>query len=812
MQSGGNVVVHIGADVAGLARGFSKAKGMTQKFGAVAQSTGRMMTRGLSLPLIAIGAASVKLAADFDQSMRNVNSIAKLPAKQFDAMRESVLKMSKDIGKAPKDLADGLYDIASSGFQGAAGLKVLEASAKAARAGMSSTAVASKAITGVLNAYGLSAEHAAEVGDILFKGVDRGVITFEELAQQLGDVISTSANVGISLEETVGAIAAFTKAGVNGAEAVTALNKLQLSFIRPSKEMAKFIKASGYESGQAMLKTRGLAGAMDLVQQSTKGESAALAALFPDVREIKGAMIAVAGGGKLFRQEMNAVKDHTNAMGKALDEQNKGSLARFEKAMARMKVAGIRLGDKLIPSIARVVESVAKLADGFASLPAPMQDTIIKMGALAIVAGPVVQMVGSLASLGPGAAGAMALLAGKLALVAAAAWAGATAGVQFYQALVSLGVAGQINTQLAEMYLNLGLISKEQYAAIKAHNAAKDGVTDLAEAYAELKGQLRTAHSAAAKHKDLTLELRTAQQQLKGAQLEYNAALEAQERARKVHGKGSVEEAKANDKVRDSLKELRAWQARVREIAVRRAAAAKIVAQRAEAEAKANDKVTKSIKDMKKADIPMGVSHKRTVAFTADTTGVKKGAKDAKTAVAGVKGKTIKLTAPPQSVVAGAKTAQRAVKSIKDRKVSVTAPTGPVESAVATINRALASIDTFIQITIQTVKNTVFGTKAGGGVVQPGEITLVGERGPEIVALPTGSRVYPSGTGPTVSGGGGPRVSLAGGGGGSMNFFGDIILPDVQEPQDFAPALMDYVSGASRAGNMSRRSRGFTNG
>ena len=40
--------------------------------------------------------------------------------------------------------------------------------------------------------------------------------------------------------------------------------------------------------------------------------------------------------------------------------------------------------------------------------------------------------------------------------------------------------------------------------------------------------------------------------------------------------------------------------------------------------------------------------------------------------------------------------------------------------------------------------------RAGGGTVQPGETTLVGEEGPEIVKMPAGSEVFSSGTGPAL--------------------------------------------------------------
>jgi hypothetical protein len=69
--------------------------------------------------------------------------------------------MAKDTGQAPKTLADGLYDIVSSGFKANDGLKILRASAKAATAGLTDTATATKAVVAVLNAYHLGADQAS---------------------------------------------------------------------------------------------------------------------------------------------------------------------------------------------------------------------------------------------------------------------------------------------------------------------------------------------------------------------------------------------------------------------------------------------------------------------------------------------------------------------------------------------------------------------------------------------------------------------------------------------------------------------------
>jgi hypothetical protein len=84
--------------------------------------------------------------------MRNVNSILHETEPSIKALGDAVLNLAGKTGQAPAVLARGLYDIASSGFSGADGLKVLEAAAKAATAGLSDTATA-RAVQKLIGIY-----------------------------------------------------------------------------------------------------------------------------------------------------------------------------------------------------------------------------------------------------------------------------------------------------------------------------------------------------------------------------------------------------------------------------------------------------------------------------------------------------------------------------------------------------------------------------------------------------------------------------------------------------------------------------------
>ncbi|MBM3748868.1 MAG: phage tail tape measure protein, partial [Acidobacteria bacterium] len=121
--------------------------------GSRCKALGSTLTLGLTAPLVAVGGGAIKMAADFETAMNNVNSIAFLPQAELKNLGQSVLDLSKTVPQGPEVLAKALYDIYSSGFQGKEALEVLNRSAIAASAGMTDAFTSGKALMAVINAY-----------------------------------------------------------------------------------------------------------------------------------------------------------------------------------------------------------------------------------------------------------------------------------------------------------------------------------------------------------------------------------------------------------------------------------------------------------------------------------------------------------------------------------------------------------------------------------------------------------------------------------------------------------------------------------
>jgi TP901 family phage tail tape measure protein len=329
-------------------------------------SNKKLLSQGNILKGVAAGAAAlagglayaITKAVAFDKAMRNVNSLSKLNDQGFKAMEKSVISMSTKLPQSATVLAEGLYDIASSGFQGADGLTVLDAAARSASAGLTTTATSSKAITAVLNAYGLQAKDAADVSDVLFSTVNMGVITFDELANNLGDVVGATSAAKVGIDQVGAAIATMTLSGIKGAQATTALSSLTTKLVQPSAALAKLYKQLGYESGAAALEQKGLRAVMEDVRKATGGNITAMLQLFPDIEAARGALALMTNDGRNYAKVADQITDKTKRMGatqQVLDEQMKAVSNQWQLFTNKIDAAAITVGIKLLPALTQAM-------------------------------------------------------------------------------------------------------------------------------------------------------------------------------------------------------------------------------------------------------------------------------------------------------------------------------------------------------------------------------------------------------------------------------------------------------------------------
>jgi len=268
--------------------GLRNAQRRLQAFGATAIGIGRqvaMATAVLAAPLLLGG----KAFADYEKQLANVSTMLDDTA-HMDRYRAGVRALSIDVGESTETLSKGLYDILSASIAPAKALDVLTVAAKSAKAGMTDTGTAADAITTILNAYSLSADQAESVSDLLFAVVKRGKTTFAELAPSIGLVATNAATAGVSLEELGASVATLTRVGIKTENAITSVNRVIMTFLKPSDQAAAYAKTLGFELSSATLKAEGIVG---VFQRIAALPPDAVAKLFPNIRALRGVLPAL---------------------------------------------------------------------------------------------------------------------------------------------------------------------------------------------------------------------------------------------------------------------------------------------------------------------------------------------------------------------------------------------------------------------------------------------------------------------------------------------------------------------------------------
>lgn len=377
------------ADVKGFIRDANEAAEAAKRVGSAMQSiydksqeidqklmtTGKVAA-GAGATIEGVMIANTKTAADFEEQLNNVYTIVDRGAPGAGKFSKQLQDMSTKYPIAAKDLAAGLYDITSSGIKSSQAIDVLDISSKAASAGMTEASTSSRALTAALNAYGKDAGQAAYMSDIMFQTVNMGVLTFDELAQNMGQWVGMAAAAGVGFDDASAALAGMTLAGIPAAEASTALARTMQAFVKPSETMTSLVRRLGFETPLTMVKTLGLKGSIDKLNEVTGGSPDLLADVFQEVTALNGVMALGTAGGKNYARVYDTITDSTKTNGatsRAYQEQQKSLNMQLEKLKNTFTKLRIEMGERLIPIFkffAGVLDTAMRMLD---AIPGPIK-------------------------------------------------------------------------------------------------------------------------------------------------------------------------------------------------------------------------------------------------------------------------------------------------------------------------------------------------------------------------------------------------------------------------------------------------------
>ena len=384
----------------------SGAIGSTRESALRAQEATARAARTAGIAITALGAAALLAGRSVSKSFQEVEAafanVTTLMEGADDAMNifgDTVERLSTTlpVQGGQLEIVNGLYQVLSAGITDAADAQqVLTVAIKAGIAGVSDTFTAVDLLTTAINAYGLTAQDAAGISDILFTIVKRGKTTLSELGTSFGRVVAIAPALGVDLETVGAALATLTKVGQNTDEATTALRATFLAFIKPTDALKDRIEALGFASGQAIVEELGFAGALDAVFGPLEGNVAALGELVPNVRALQAVLPLTGTAAQTFAEDMEAMENATGAAGVAFGKAADTMASRITIAKNRIDAATLAIGEGATPAMANLTESVAFAAEGMAFF---NEKTGGAIGALVVYGGAALSAIGPVIAL-----------------------------------------------------------------------------------------------------------------------------------------------------------------------------------------------------------------------------------------------------------------------------------------------------------------------------------------------------------------------------------------------------------------------------
>ncbi|MEO3922716.1 phage tail tape measure protein [Micromonosporaceae bacterium B7E4] len=389
------VGVKLAAEVSGYVSKLGQAKASTRELGqeldkaaqsgkldAVADQAGAM-----GLALAAGFAVAAGAAAKFDKQMSEVAAVSDATGAELEQLRQAALKAGKDTAFSATQAAKAQAELAKAGLSTSEILGgALSGSLALAAAGSLDLAEAAEISAKTMNVFQLEGKDASHIADVLAAAANKSATDVHEMGEALkmGGLAANAA--GMSLEETVGTLAAFADRALAGSDGGTSLKTAIMMLQAPTEKSAKLMDELGiaaYDANGNFVGTAKLAGNL---QQALGGltqeqRNAALATIF-GADGMRAANILYEVGEKGIREYTAAVDDQGAAADVAAKKMD-NLAGDLEKLKGSLETMAIEAGSGANGGLRQLVQAANAVVDQFASLPSAVSGTVVVLAGVA---------------------------------------------------------------------------------------------------------------------------------------------------------------------------------------------------------------------------------------------------------------------------------------------------------------------------------------------------------------------------------------------------------------------------------------------
>jgi TP901 family phage tail tape measure protein len=408
------------------------------KVGQAVQTAGQHMMK-VTTAIGGVAAASVTVAANFEQQMSKVQAISGATAEETDKLTESARQWGRDTKYSATEAGEAFEYMALAGWKTDDMLEGIGGILNLAAASAMDLGTASDIVTDYLTAFGLSAKDAGKFADEMAYAMSHSNTTTEALGEAYKNCAATAASMGYSVEETTAVLMTMANAGVKGGEAGTALNAIMTRLATDTKGCATELAKYGVEVYDAQGNMNSLSsiltGVRGVWNNLTDEQQANLAKTIAGTNQFSALQTIMSGlsdeaiaSGMSFSDYAEALQNCDGTASDMAATMQDNLLGRLTQLKSKLEDIGITVGNALLPFMEKAVAKIGELADKFAALSPRQQETILKIAGVVAAIGPLLITVGKLIEASGTVSKSIGKVVGKLAEMRTTA-SGATGGM-----------------------------------------------------------------------------------------------------------------------------------------------------------------------------------------------------------------------------------------------------------------------------------------------------------------------------------------------------------------------------------------------
>jgi len=302
----------------------------------------------------------IETFSEYERAITNAVTVSGYLGSAFEEVKDRVSDLAETLSKktvySSLEVAKAFYSIASAGYDIS---KITEQEVipilNYAAATQAELDTATQAVLTTIKAFNLTLEDTARVTDVFVSAITSSFLTMDKLREAMKYVAPIAGTLGVSVEETVGAVAALANVGMEGGQAGQRLNMVLTKLLKPTDRARTMFESMGLTMQDLDPNIHSIVDILYKLQAANFG--AAEAATMFRARTAGAAVVLVENADSIARMitQYKLALGVTEAVAQAQEETLWGTLKKTADEMQRI---AINIGEQLAPSIENILTSL----------------------------------------------------------------------------------------------------------------------------------------------------------------------------------------------------------------------------------------------------------------------------------------------------------------------------------------------------------------------------------------------------------------------------------------------------------------------